>query len=528
MDPRAGEYVDGHTAAELIADRYRNGMPFELVARIVWAIGAALDGAHRRGVVHGDLRPLSIVVFDGKEPRILLADFESKRNVEADTTVDAVAFAAPERLVGYDVDPRADQYSLAAIAYHLLTGAPPYPESTAAAIVSRHLHAAPPKIADPRGDLSGLNSVLAVALSKYPQGRFATCTDFAYAFTQRGLANAPAGLRSAGKNLRHRTRWLPSMASVVLIASAATIFAWQPWGHHGGRSAMAATSGFAPTSPASLDGIYTADFGPELQLGDGALLNSTGARGAFEIRSVCKPTGCVAVAEASGGPTLQRRLVFDDVEGQWIAVDTATSTSPAISPGLKAGCEQGLSPEVWETVLLKPQPDGTLSGRYEVANANNCNASRTITMRRTGDVDVAAVDDPADLPPRISSPAQAFQGHYRYTYGKGSDSHDESGYVRTDCLRTGERCVSDFNGPNSAEPFVFSGGRWTLHYAAPVACGDVGGPTVTINRSAELALPQPTSDPIDLLVGRGTETVTRGPCVVPPSTYQLRFQRTGD
>jgi hypothetical protein len=193
---------------------------------------------------------------------------------------------------------------------------------------------------------------------------------------------------------------------------------------------------------------------------------------------------------------------------------------------MNAGCEQGLSPEVWETVSPQPQENGTLTGQYEVNDANNCNTSRTINLTRTGDVDIAGIDDPAALPPRKPSPAAGFRGHYRYT--SSSYSHDVEGSVQTRCLRTGERCMSYFYAARSAEPFVFADGQWTLHYNAPMSCGGVTGPRVRIDRAAELELPQPTSDPIELLAGHGQGTVSSdGPCTG-TRNYNLRFARTGD
>jgi serine/threonine protein kinase len=72
-------------------------------------------------------------------------------------TVGTVAYSAPEQLMGEDVDGRADQYSLAATAYHLLTGAPMFPYSNPAVVISRHLNTAPPALADTRPELAALD-----------------------------------------------------------------------------------------------------------------------------------------------------------------------------------------------------------------------------------------------------------------------------------------------------------------------------------------------------------------------------------
>lgn len=60
-------------------------------------------------------------------------------------TVGTVSYAAPEQLIGAAIDGRADQYALAATAYHLLTGLVLFPHSNPAVVIGRHLTAAPPK-----------------------------------------------------------------------------------------------------------------------------------------------------------------------------------------------------------------------------------------------------------------------------------------------------------------------------------------------------------------------------------------------
>ena len=99
-------------------------------------------------------------------------------------TVGTVAYAAPEQFMGEEIDGRADQYALAATAYHLLTGSQLFPHSNPAVVISRHLNAPPPAIADTRPDIAGLDSVLAVALAKDPEKRFARCADFARALEE--------------------------------------------------------------------------------------------------------------------------------------------------------------------------------------------------------------------------------------------------------------------------------------------------------------------------------------------------------
>jgi serine/threonine protein kinase len=128
-----------------LAERYPAGMPQELVIAII----AALDYAHNQGLLHRDVKPANIMlthVDDEEGRRILLTDFGIARPVDdvsglttTNMTVGTVAYSAPEQLMGEDIDGRADQYSLAATAYHLLTGAPLFRTPT------RHRNQPPPQ-----------------------------------------------------------------------------------------------------------------------------------------------------------------------------------------------------------------------------------------------------------------------------------------------------------------------------------------------------------------------------------------------
>ncbi len=90
------------------------------------------------------------------------------------------------------VDGRADQYSLAATGYHLLTGTPLFPRSNPAVVISHHRNTAPPALADTRPELSALDPVLAAALAKNSDDRFPRCSDFARTLAeQTHSAGAP-------------------------------------------------------------------------------------------------------------------------------------------------------------------------------------------------------------------------------------------------------------------------------------------------------------------------------------------------
>jgi serine/threonine protein kinase, bacterial len=230
------DYVDGTDAGRMLRERYPDGMPRAEVVDIVTAVAQALDYAHERDLLHRDVKPANILLAypESGDQRILLADFGIARWVNdisgltaTNMTVGTVSYAAPEQLMGAQLDGRADQYGLAATAFHLLTGAPPFQNSNPAVVISQHLSAPPPAIGARRPELSALDPVLAKALSKDPNDRYERCADFARALAHR-LHGAPTGdvattLAPAAtppkRSLLRAGVIVPAILAVLLIAA---------------------------------------------------------------------------------------------------------------------------------------------------------------------------------------------------------------------------------------------------------------------------------------------------------------------
>lgn len=254
--------------------------------------------------------------------------------------------------------------------------------------------------------------------------------------------------------------------------------------------------------------LYRADFGPSATLGkpDPGATPSTAQ---WAVRSACPSTGCVATASATGGPTLQSAFVFDDIGGQWHAVGTATPAAPP-QPGMAEfnGCT--FPAEYWTVITLQPRPDGTLAGQYHAwSSLKNCGTDRTVTFTRIGDVDLNSLPDPASQPVRVASPAEAWHGRYHETQTPDAkyNPSSENFFVQTDCLRTGERCVSVGKTDKGAEGYVFADGKWVTQFGGPSICPDPNQ-SVSDKYHWELPLPQPPQDPITLLTGHGHRDVT--------------------
>ncbi len=168
-------------------------------------IAKALDFAHRRNVVHRDVKPANIL-FD-EAGNAFLADFgltkimhgEPGENAADETAAGYVVgtpnFVAPEIVLGAEYDGRADQYSLGITIYHTLIGTPPMLGKTPSATMVNQTRRILPLISAVRKEVPvAVAQALAKAISKKPEARFATCLEFAEAAIA-GLSGTPATVR---------------------------------------------------------------------------------------------------------------------------------------------------------------------------------------------------------------------------------------------------------------------------------------------------------------------------------------------
>jgi serine/threonine-protein kinase len=256
----AMEFVDGTDASRLLTDKYPKGIPPAEVVRIITPIADALDYAHSRGLLHRDIKPANILlgVPESAGGRIMLVDFgvarwigQSSDLTGSDMTVGTVNYAAPEQLRGEPIDGQADQYSLAATAYHMLTGTAPFANSNPAVVISQHLSATPPPISAGHPDLDRLGPVFATALAKDPADRFERCGDFAEAMRD---ALSPAGAAVARhrkpESATGRKRWIPAAVGAVLLAGGAGALLL---GHSGAGPDVVPTTPPPPAVSARMD-----------------------------------------------------------------------------------------------------------------------------------------------------------------------------------------------------------------------------------------------------------------------------------
>jgi serine/threonine-protein kinase len=157
-------------------------VPNETLMAILRQTAAALDFAHAKGIIHRDVKPANILIDQTLQAKILdfgIAKLASQQMTHTSTLVGTPNYMSPEQIEGAMMDGRSDQFSLAVIAYELLTGERPFRGPTLPALLYQitQQNPQPANLVNPTLPLAAANS-LQRALSKHPIGRYRTCTAF--------------------------------------------------------------------------------------------------------------------------------------------------------------------------------------------------------------------------------------------------------------------------------------------------------------------------------------------------------------
>jgi len=172
--------------------KYHGALPPSEVATIITQIASAVQAAHDQNIVHRDLKPDN-VMYDAEQHRVKLLDFGIAADMDTSTEdrltrtgffVGTLMYVAPEALSGELVTEAADQYSLATIAYFLLTGMLPYTAKQPREMFTQLLTMPPIPLNEASEDLhfhTDVESVIMRGLAKKPGERYASVMDFANA-----------------------------------------------------------------------------------------------------------------------------------------------------------------------------------------------------------------------------------------------------------------------------------------------------------------------------------------------------------
>ncbi len=217
-------FVEGETLRAKV-DREKQ-LGIDDAVEITRNVAAALDYAHRKGVIHRDIKPENVLLHDGQP---LIADFGialavshagGSRLTETGLSIGTPHYMSPEQAMGdRELDARSDVYSLGAMLYEMLAGDPPYMGNTAQAIVAKVITEKAPPITAARDTVPGhVAAAISRALNKLPADRFATAAQFAEA-----LANPSFTVSAAAQPQDRVTVGAPTRWKTIAIALGATV-----------------------------------------------------------------------------------------------------------------------------------------------------------------------------------------------------------------------------------------------------------------------------------------------------------------
>jgi len=174
------EFVNGPALERLLTND--QAPPGGTLLAIFAQTAAALDYAHRKGIVHRDIKPANIMIADDGSAKITdfgVAKIVSQQMTQAGAMMGTPNYMSPEQIKGEPVDGRADQFALAVIVYEVLTGEKPFTGDNTATLIYRICREDPAPARRLNPTLGPeLDRVLQRALAKDPDQRYPTCAEF--------------------------------------------------------------------------------------------------------------------------------------------------------------------------------------------------------------------------------------------------------------------------------------------------------------------------------------------------------------
>ncbi len=167
------EFLDGQPLDRILE---KGSIPFSRACAWAAEVACALGAAHRKGVIHGDVKPANMLITD--DGRVKLMDFGMARLASRDTGATPLlgtpAYWCPEQIMGKPQDARSDLFSLGVVLYEMVTGKRPFDADSLQGICSRVLSSTPlpPSHANPSVP-TGFDAIVARCLAKDPAARYA-------------------------------------------------------------------------------------------------------------------------------------------------------------------------------------------------------------------------------------------------------------------------------------------------------------------------------------------------------------------
>ena len=211
------EFVEGRTLEEMMNAGEAGDL--KAVAQLVDQMAGALDYAHAREIVHRDTKPSNILVTS--DGNIKITDFGIARIASSDmtqtgTVMGTPSYMSPEQVRGESIDGRSDQFSLAVMAYELVTGRKPFIGDGLTDVIFKIVSEEPePPCAVNNALPAELDKIILKGLAKRPDERFGDCHAFAVAFTACLAGYETASTMGSATTRTGRREPSPSIVSTL-------------------------------------------------------------------------------------------------------------------------------------------------------------------------------------------------------------------------------------------------------------------------------------------------------------------------
>ena len=358
-------YVEGEPLSTRLKDAGR--LSVSETMSIVAQAADALHAAHQNGTVHRDVKPGNLIVKPNGT--VILVDFGVARSAQVTSVtglnaiVGTALYMAPEQVAKGNVSPATDIYALGAVAYHCISGHPPFEGDNALQVALRHLEDEPEPLPDEVPE--PVRALISRAMAKQPADRFASAAEF-----------ADAALEASG------TQAWPSATSTALVSpNAAHAASRSATGMSRGATALTRAVPMAPAVP----------LGPPPQRSRGRLVLLISLLGLLVAGGVAVIAIALnALGDGGSGP--------------------GTVDAPSAGPGVSAEPSAAGEPTRTATSTREPNRPGAPAVRPTTV-APRATATPTATATRTpsptGNTDPPGTAEPtgtADPPPETGTP----------------------------------------------------------------------------------------------------------------------------